>query len=165
MARHVTMVRFEPAMLAGALLTGSSGWSAAYAAQAIARCVLASAFLHPHDVAINRVRAGGGRPSNVSTKSTKSRTKSSCSRPSGAGGGGGGGSMSIRRVGGGVGRWRGCCGGATGAAEPKHLVSQGEQGCPSLVGGGGRRWSSDAEALPDGGVCQAHETGGGDAGN
>ena len=59
LARHVTMVRFEPAMLAGALLTGSSGWSAAYAAQAIARWVLASAFLHPHDVAIDRVRAGG----------------------------------------------------------------------------------------------------------
>jgi hypothetical protein len=81
-------------MLAGALLAGSSGWSAAYAAQAIARWVLASAFLHPQDVAIDRVRAGGGRPSNVSTKPTKSRTKSSCSLPSGGGSGGGGGGMS-----------------------------------------------------------------------
>ena len=29
LARHVTIVRFAPAMFAGALLTGSSGWSAA----------------------------------------------------------------------------------------------------------------------------------------
>ena len=42
---------------------------------------------------------------------------------------------------------------------PEHVVSQREQFSHALVGGGGRRWRAGAEALPDGGVCQAQKTG------